>query len=154
MNDDPWVTLLRVLNQFAPLVAFAISISVVIYFVFVVLLGSKAKSKSLENGPANTLPAPQTAADFGQLLGPSYAVMASLFGLVFGILISLLGGFRAEANAGSLTASVVAAVGLAIAVAGSLFVESGAIPLRRPIGAVAFLTTFVVAGLYWSARMP
>jgi hypothetical protein len=140
--SEVWNTLLVVLANFVPLLAFAVTISAITYVVFVVVLRGKAV------GAHDDTPLTE---EFGYLLGPSYVFMTSLFGMVFGILISVLGGFSSASEGGSITASVVAGVGVAVAVVGSLFVESGRIPLRRPVGAITFLLTFVVAGLYWGA---
>lgn len=138
---EVWADLGAVLTNFVPLLVFCAGISAVTYVVFVLILRGH-----VVGAPNDTTPVEE---EFGYLLGPSYVFMTSLFGMVFGILISVLGGFNSAGEGGSITASVVAGVGIVLAVVGSLFVESGKIPLRRPVGAITFLLTFVVAGLYW-----
>lgn len=138
--SDVWTKLFDVLTNFVPLLVFSIVVSTITYVVFVVILRGNVIGAN-DQTPLNE--------EFGYLLGPSYVLMTSLFGMVFGILISVLGGFGSAGASGSITASIVAGVGIVVAVVGSLFVESGKIPLRRPVGAITFLLTFVVSGLYW-----
>jgi hypothetical protein len=138
--SDVWTKLFDVLTNFVPLLVFSIVVSTITYVVFVVILRGNVIGAN-DQTPLNE--------EFGYLLGPSYVLMTSLFGMVFGILISVLGGFGSAGANGSITASIVAGVGIVVAVVGSLFVESGKIPLRRPVGAITFLLTFVVSGLYW-----
>ena len=138
--SDVWTKLFDVLTNFVPLLVFSIVVSTITYVVFVVILRGNVIGAN-DQTPLNE--------EFGYLLGPSYVLMTSLFGTVFGILISVLGGFGSAGASGSITASIVAGVGIVVAVVGSLFVESGKIPLRRPVGAITFLLTFVVSGLYW-----
>jgi len=138
--SDVWTKLFDVLTNFVPLLVFSIVVSTITYVVFVVILRGNVIGANVQT-PLNE--------EFGYLLGPSYVLMTSLFGTVFGILISVLGGFGSAGANGSITASIVAGVGIVVAVVGSLFVESGKIPLRRPVGAITFLLTFVVSGLYW-----
>ncbi|MDR3476057.1 MAG: hypothetical protein P4M09_30800 [Devosia sp.] len=81
--------------------------------------------------------------------------MASLFGMVLGALVKLAGGFSALTSApasssgGGLLGPIAALLVVVIGVGGSLFVDSSRIGLRRPIGAICFLTSFLVSGLYW-----
>jgi len=144
-----WDNFWAILDQFLPVIVLCVIISQLVYVIFVVLLGSRDRKAAAAAGLPPT-------DDYGALLGPSYALMSALFGSAFGILVSLMGGFRAAATAsaeGSLIAAVIAAVGLGIAVAGSLFLESGQISLRRPVGAITLLICFVISGLYWQSLL-
>lgn len=146
---EHWLTLFNQLADLLPVLTFAVVCSAVIYFVFVVLpVGGFLSQRSTEKVAS-------TNDDFGLLLGPSYVLMTSLFGVTLGIFFTLLGGFQAAGSVpasagGNLTASVAAAVAAVLTVVGTLFLEGGSVGLRRPVGAIGFLLCFVVTGLYWS----
>jgi hypothetical protein len=82
----------------------------------------------------------------------SYVAVSCMLGLVVGMLVNLLGGFRILVN-GDATVGVVGAIAsvlaIVIGVVGSLFLDSDKISLRNPVGAIGFLTMLVTSGLYW-----
>lgn len=159
---QPWTRLSEVLGVLLPLFTFSFLASVAIYFVFAVLLpwfansfNSKAASPRVQvsDSPANPPTEPVGDANLGYLGSFSYIFVTSLFGIVLGMLVKLLGGFTALATGNAPPSSVIGAVGavivIIIGVAGSLFTDSDRIAVRRPAGAIGFLISFLVSGFYW-----
>ena len=157
---DSWQKLWSVLELLLPPVSFAIVSSLIIYGAFVALparLRGRALIEPAAVDPENPAASSPVVSDFGLLLGPSYVFMTSCFGVALGILFTLIGGFHAAATGAAgtgdanLPASVASVLVAVLTVVGTLFIESGNIGLRKPTGAVAFLLSFVVTGLYWAA---
>jgi hypothetical protein len=133
----PWSSIFDVGAILSPIFATSLLLSLVIYLFFVTLVPSiisvrKRQIKNLgpeTNGQADaSTPASLTTNDndFGDLAGFSYVVMTSLFGVVLGAVLAV-----------------------SLGVVGTLFTDTGRIGLRKPIGAIAFLTSFLVSGFYW-----
>lgn len=165
----PWDRLYEVIGVLSPIFIFSLLLSVVVYLVFALLLpwiGNKANLLTRRTPPGSDAPkgsipllrnpivqpGDNSEGQFGYASSFSYVLVASLFGVVLGMLVKLVGGFTAlTSNAPSNT--VLGAIGsiviIALGVAGSLFADTGRIPLRRPVGAIAFLVSFLVSGFYW-----
>jgi hypothetical protein len=158
----PWSSIFDVGAILSPIFATSLLLSLVIYLFFFTLVPSiisvrKRQIKNLgpeTNGQADaSTPASLTTNDndFGDLAGFSYVVMTSLFGVVLGMLANLLGGF-VVIDAGApdkLIGAIGAVLAVSLGVVGTLFTDTGRIGLRKPIGAIAFLTSFLVSGFYW-----
>jgi|EndMetStandDraft_2_1072991.scaffolds.fasta_scaffold184740_1 hypothetical protein len=178
---QPWVRLYEVIGVLCPIFAFSLLLSVVVYLFFAVLfpwIGNGAnlsiqRTRLRSDTPNGSIqradidpqekdnlvlqkPTAQPGGDaveqFGYAGSFSYVLVASLFGVVLGMLVKLVGGFTALASTAPAN-TVVGAIGsiivIALGVVGSLFADSGRIALRRPVGAIAFLVSFLVSGFYW-----
>jgi hypothetical protein len=156
----PWTQLYEVIVLLSPLFVFSILSSLIIYLVFVIVLpfgaglgqphqGAPARPS---NDPAKPILTERNDDDeFGYLGSFSYLVLASLFGLVLGMLVKLIGGFSAleRGSPNTLIGAIGTVLVIVLGIVGGIFAESGRINLRKPVGAIAFLVSFLISGFYW-----
>ena len=143
---NPWAELYNVIILLSPIFLFSIASSVAIYVVLVLGPTFLRSSPGLGVQPPT---APETGDEFGYVGRLSYLILSSLFGLSFGMLVKLVGGFSALDKGANLTGAISTVLVIVLGVAGSMFAESGRLNLRKPVGAIAFLTSFLVSGFYW-----
>jgi len=160
MKDlHPWTQLGDVIILLAPLFVFSILSSVIIYLVFVIAipfcagLGQRHQIviPNSPPEPAKAVSAENENDGFGYLGTFSYLVLASLFGIVLGMLTKLVGGFSVleKGSTNSLIGAIGTVLVIVLGVVGSMFAESGPIGMKKPVGAIAFLVAFLISGFYW-----
>jgi hypothetical protein len=138
---QPWAGLGFVLWLTLPLVVFAIASALLLHLAFVALPPHLPK----------WLTSDATTEATGSA---SYLVLTAVFGLSLGALVKLLGGFDKLIGGGGasptdVAGAIVSVIVLVLGTAGSLFGEDGKISLRRPVGGVSFLLSFLVSGFYF-----
>jgi hypothetical protein len=159
-----WAALANVTTALAPLLVSALVVAVAIYFVFVILVPRAvrigiAPAPVVPAQPPNAIPPPAPPPTvtpdelgLGAMSGISYLLVASIFGVIVGMLTNQIGGLEAlltEPTADSFLKGLASVVVLALGVIGGLFLDNSGVQQRRPLGALAFLVCFLVSGLYW-----
>jgi hypothetical protein len=160
----PWTRLYEVIGVLGPVFLFSFVFSLLVYVLFVgvlPLLDWRARFGNLSSRriepETNQAGSDQSGsgdvdAQFGYAGSFTYVLVASLFGVVLGMLVKLVGGFTALASstpANTLVGAIGSALVIVVGVVAVLFADSGKIALRRPVGAIAFLVSFLVSGFYW-----
>ncbi len=138
---QPWAGLGIVLWLTLPLVVFAIGSAILLHLAFVVLPPYLPKALTMDGAAEAT----------GNV---TYLVLTAVFGLSLGALVKLLGGFDNLVGSGGssptdIAGAIVSVIVLVLGTLGSLFGEEGKVSLRRPLGGVSFLLSFLVSGFYF-----
>lgn len=148
----PWEKIYEVLILLAPLFLFCLIFSsIVCIFIFLYQFSKVINSSNAraEQEPETTSPSPNVGM-FDSLDDFGYIFMSSIFGGVIGLMIQLVGGFNVLSNtSSSVYVAISSTIVVVLGVVASLLSETGQISLRRPVGAIAFLGSFLVSGFYW-----
>lgn len=172
-----WYQFVDAFGFFAPIVAISLIVAIFVWVVFILFLPALARRSS--GDVDRELAAPVVAPNPGQnvavndqpqgaglarpadtirvvtaaeptLSWPAYVYMTALVGAVLGMLLSLVGGFGAvKTGEDTLPGAILSIVVVVLAAAATLFSGQGRIELRRPLGAISFLLSLVLCGLYW-----
>ena len=102
--------------------------------------------------PNNPQPAPPVPPRTGAASTLSYVLMASLLGLIVGMLVNQVGGLEAlsqSASGGTFVEGIASTLLVVIGAVGTLLADGSEVEIRRPMGLTAFLSSFLVSCLYW-----